>query len=100
MKNFLRSEKLIYVIVALVFVISFIAVQLKTRQKLDSLSNAVPVVFYSAQTESNEIKKVYVTPSGRKYHLDGCDYLSEKKMEISLTDALDSGYDPCAYCKP
>jgi competence protein ComEC len=42
---------------------------------------------------------VYVTETGKKYHLDGCRYLKESKIAISLEDARES-YDPCGVCHP
>ncbi|GHU24723.1 hypothetical protein FACS1894164_12030 [Spirochaetia bacterium] len=43
---------------------------------------------------------VYVTKSGKKYHLDGCSSLSRSKIAMSLEDAVRSGYGPCANCHP
>lgn len=43
---------------------------------------------------------VYVTNTGSKYHLAGCQYLSDSQMTISLADALAGGYGPCSVCNP
>ncbi|MGB4588050.1 MAG: ComEC/Rec2 family competence protein [Clostridiaceae bacterium] len=43
---------------------------------------------------------VYITKTGAKYHMDGCRYLSESKISISLDDAKKKGYTPCGVCKP
>lgn len=43
---------------------------------------------------------VYVTRSGSKYHRDGCSSLSKSKIEITLKEALEQGYEPCKRCKP
>ncbi len=43
---------------------------------------------------------VYITDTGSKYHQDGCRYLSESKIEISLADAIAQGYEPCSVCDP
>ena len=43
---------------------------------------------------------VYVTKTGEKYHEDGCRYLKKSKIEISLEDAVDEGYEPCSVCNP
>ena len=58
-------------------------------------------------TKSCEIKvlqppitTVYITATGTKYHLDGCQYLSDSKIAISLVDACKKGYGPCSVCKP
>ena len=43
---------------------------------------------------------VYVTKSGTKYHVSGCSHLSKSKIEKSLADAKNAGYEPCKTCKP
>ena len=43
---------------------------------------------------------VYVTKTGSKYHLSGCQYLKSSSMEIDLKDAKDRGYGPCSVCRP
>jgi len=42
---------------------------------------------------------VYVTKSGRKYHRDGCEYLAQSKIPLSLADA-ERMYEPCSHCHP
>ena len=43
---------------------------------------------------------VYVTRSGKKYHADGCRYLSKSKIPIKLSEAKAKGYTPCSVCRP
>jgi competence protein ComEC len=43
---------------------------------------------------------VYITRSGKEYHLDGCRYLTASKTAISLKDAQKQGYTPCKVCHP
>ena len=43
---------------------------------------------------------VYITVSGKKYHADGCRYLSKSKVAIALADAIAKGYGPCSVCNP
>ena len=43
---------------------------------------------------------VYVTRTGSKYHRDGCSSLSKSKIEITLKEAVEEGYEPCKRCKP
>lgn len=43
---------------------------------------------------------VYITNTGKKYHRDGCRYLSKSKIAISLKDAEARGYTPCSVCDP
>jgi len=42
---------------------------------------------------------VYITNTGTKYHNDGCRYLSQSKIPISLEKAK-LKYGPCSVCKP
>lgn len=42
---------------------------------------------------------VYITKSGKKYHIDGCSYLAKSKIKILLTDAKKK-FDPCSKCNP
>jgi len=43
---------------------------------------------------------VYITETGKKYHSDGCQYLSKSKIAISKADAIAQGYEPCSKCNP
>jgi methylphosphotriester-DNA--protein-cysteine methyltransferase len=45
---------------------------------------------------------VYVTKTGKKYHLETCPNLkhSKVKMPIKLKDAVKAGYAPCKVCHP
>lgn len=48
----------------------------------------------------NKSITVYVTNTGKKYHVAGCRYLSKSQIPISLNDAKADGYDPCSVCNP
>jgi len=54
----------------------------------------------STTTTTVPITTVYITATGNKYHLDGCRYLSDSKIAISLIDACKKGYGPCSVCNP
>jgi len=43
---------------------------------------------------------VYVTKSGTKYHRKDCPHLRRSARALSLKEALERGYEPCAQCKP
>jgi len=43
---------------------------------------------------------VYVTKTGRKYHVEDCQYLDRSKIAITLQDAVNQGYTPCSACDP
>jgi len=54
-------------------------------------------------TPSNIQKKeiiVYITKTGSKYHVAGCQYLKSSMISTSLESALVQGYTPCSVCKP
>jgi cbb3-type cytochrome oxidase cytochrome c subunit len=42
---------------------------------------------------------VYVTRTGEKYHRDGCRYLRQSRIPMSLAEAA-KRYGPCSVCKP
>jgi len=49
----------------------------------------------------NEVNKlVYVTKSGKKFHIEGCKSLSQSKIEKDYNVAVNEGYTACASCKP
>lgn len=48
----------------------------------------------------NKSVTVYITNSGKKYHVAGCRYLSKSQISISLDDAKAGGYGPCSVCHP
>lgn len=41
---------------------------------------------------------VYVTASGKKYHQEGCSALRSSKSALSVQEAQEKGYTPCAKC--
>src|SRR5438094_837965 len=43
---------------------------------------------------------VYVTRTGKKYHVAGCQYLRSSQIPMKLKDAVSAGYTPCSVCKP
>lgn len=53
------------------------------------------------ETESETVSDtVYVTPSGTKFHKQGCRYIKNKDVtEYSRTDAANK-YSPCSVCEP
>ncbi len=56
---------------------------------------------YSAFSDVKSVKipiVYYITKTGTKYHVDGCRSLSKSKIQISYSDAVKRGYDPCNSC--
>lgn len=51
-------------------------------------------------TAENEEIIVHVTDTGKKYHTKNCSFLKDSDREISLTDAVALGYEPCKVCHP
>jgi len=47
----------------------------------------------------NQSETVYVTRTGKKYHRNGCRYLSKSKIPMSLSEAR-KFYEPCSVCNP
>ena len=45
-------------------------------------------------------QKVYATPSTGKFHLALCSHLTEDKVVMLVSEAVDQGYEPCEYCFP
>lgn len=52
-----------------------------------------------ASNQNNELI-VYVTNTGKKYHMAGCRYLKRSQISIKLKDAKAEGYEPCSVCNP
>lgn len=65
-------------------------------------TNATPAKVEKA--ENNQSVKddttVYITKSGKKYHVEGCNSLSKSKIPIKLSEAKKKGYGPCKNCNP
>jgi hypothetical protein len=69
------------------------------------ISVAVLVATLSALTvaaapQTNAEQTVYVTRTGKKYHVAGCRYLRSSQREMNLKDAVAAGYTPCSVCNP
>jgi micrococcal nuclease len=61
-----------------------------------ALPIATPGIKKQPDTES---AIVYVTRTGKKYHRDGCRYLSTSKIPMKLSEAKGK-YGPCGKCRP
>ncbi len=64
---------------------------------LSSISIALPT---EASPQSDGSQTVYVTKTGKKYHVAGCRYLSRSQYAMKLKDAVNAGYTPCRVCNP
>lgn len=43
---------------------------------------------------------VYISKTGKKYHVEECNLLGKNKMPVKLSEAKEKGYEPCKNCKP
>jgi len=43
---------------------------------------------------------VEVTGIGNTYHLSSCRYIGKNPIAVSLSDAVERGYEPCTDCNP
>lgn len=72
----------------------------------NSLLFVAPVQHIVAQqptvqlAEDPQSATVYITKSGKKYHKDGCRYLSQSKIKTTLKEAKANGYTACKVCHP
>ena len=58
------------------------------------------LVFFSLAVGNAFSQTVYITKTGKKYHVQTCGYLSRSSIAISLSDAIAAGYTPCSVCDP
>lgn len=62
--------------------------------------HALLLLLTAAVASCAEDPQVYITETGKKYHLDGCRYLERSRIPIRLSTASSLGYDPCGHCNP
>jgi len=55
---------------------------------------------YTTTSYQTKEKIVYITKTGKKYHLGSCRHLRYSKISINKENALLRGYGPCKACKP
>ena len=54
-----------------------------------------------SENKINDAEKiVYITKTGKKYHLENCRTLRGEKEVIDLNEAIKDGYEACKICKP
>lgn len=53
-----------------------------------------------APTEQSDLRVVYVTPSGKKYHQRDCPHARDTGKPVSLEQAHEAGRTPCRVCRP
>ncbi len=68
----------------------------KTMRNLN-LTFIIASILYISNISSQTI---YITESGKKYHINSCRFLKKSKKEIDITKAKRLGYLSCNVCKP
>ncbi len=84
----------------IVVVLSFLVLGLGNALRCDPASRAVFVPDYEDAFQGSKEISVFVTEFGRRYHKEGCGYLSEGARAVSIEDAVSLGLTPCKVCKP
>lgn len=103
LKNKISKEKLIYVSLISLFCIVTVILAFRIHTKVEEISSATAVVIHDITTTAiadRGKKTVFVTPSGTKYHLDGCTYLGENRFSVTKEEAINAGYESCSKCQP
>lgn len=58
------------------------------------------ILFCFFISASLQAQTVYKTPSGNKYHLASCRMVKNVSQNLSVTNAVNQGLQPCKICKP
>ena len=54
-----------------------------------------------SENQINDIEKiVYISKTGKKYHLENCRTLRGEKEAIDVNEAIKNGYEACKICNP
>jgi hypothetical protein len=69
------------------------------RQQSPRRQAAKPYVAPQPTTGAHEVT-IFTTNTGKKYHYDGCQYLSRSKIPITMSQAQGRGLGPCSRCGP
>ncbi len=63
-----------------------------------ALLSALPLTQAVPQATGEET--VYVTKTGKKYHVGDCPTLKKTKIPMKLKNSVKAGYEPCKVCHP
>lgn len=60
------------------------------------------ILFFSMVLCDVSSQNVYIRGKSneKKYHTSTCTYVRQSKYELSLSEAIARGYDPCGKCNP
>ena len=67
--------------------------------QIDELNSRLEQAAQSGADAGAAGPMVYVTPSGSKYHNEGCQYIGKRAVQMPLADAKEAGYTACAKCE-
>lgn len=67
--------------------------------QIEELNGKLELAAQSGADMSAVGPMVYVTPSGSKYHNEGCQYIGKHATKMPLSDAKEAGYTACAKCE-
>ena len=99
------KKKLIVIILSIALIAVFVVIigqgygNNEENVFIKSQSKSASVIECKNQENNTEVT-VYITKTGKKYHLGNCRYLKKSKIKISLKEACERGYTPCKVCKP
>jgi hypothetical protein len=67
---------------------------------LDSVKTIVIPISASVVSDGNNFSEdtVFITTYGEKYHIESCYHLRKSKFGMSLTLAIEKGYEACKNC--
>ncbi len=74
--------------------------QMKTKSATAVVAVAETDINYESSVENAQSEdKVYITPSGGKYHRDDCRFIKDREtISITVDEALGRGKMPCSVC--
>ena len=70
----------------------------KAANSTPAASPATATTPSASQPQNDPI--VHITKSGKKYHREGCRYLSKSDIPVKLSEAKARGFGPCSACRP
>lgn len=67
----------------------------ETIEKVEINTNEIKV-----EDKSDIEKIIYISKTGKKYHLENCRTLRGEKETMDLEEAIKTGYEACKVCNP
>ena len=95
-RNPIITKRISLCIVAIFFLFQFVAPSLAS----ETISEESSVLTSAAELAVKKDPTVYITSTGKKYHVLGCRYLKSGRKAIKLSEAVSKGYKPCKVCHP